>query len=157
MQKEVELLLVVLLDPVNIAIDHKVLAVGLLEILVESEALHLVTALLGNIVEHLLGVLVRVSVCLTHTRFVGLLGALIQSDVDVALKDGALDVLDAKDKLHQVWDDFSWACNQIFISYDMDWDILFHPSIMEVTPDRNFCFDPLFPLLLVADEIRVQD
>lgn len=89
MEEEVELLLVVLLDPVNAGVSDEVFAVWLLEILVESETLHLVAALLSDVVKHLLSVFFLIGVGSTNTGLVGPLGALSARDVDVAFDDGA--------------------------------------------------------------------
>lgn len=89
MKEEVELLLIVLLDPVDTGVSDEVFAVWLLEILVEPETLHLIAALLGNVVKHLLSIFFLICVGSTNTRLIGPLGTLSARDVDVAFDDSA--------------------------------------------------------------------
>jgi hypothetical protein len=155
LKQEVELLLVVLLDPIDTSIALKILAVGLLQVLVESKTLHLVGRLLCDIIKHLLSVLINVRVGPTHSRLVGVLGALSYSNINVALNLGAFNARNAKYKFHQLGHDFRWARHQVFIPHNVDWNVLLHPEVVKVTPDSDLILDPLFPLQRVGLEVAI--
>jgi hypothetical protein len=89
LKEEVELLLIVLLDPVDTGVSYEVFAVWLLEILVEPETLHLITTFLGNVVKHLLSIFFLIGVGSTNTGLVGPLGTLSARNFDVAFDDSA--------------------------------------------------------------------